>query len=347
MRYLVTGGAGFIGSHVTDALVARGDTVVALDDLSTGLLANLAPALETGRVRFVEGSILDEDLVDECMRSVDVCVDLAAAVGVQLILAQPLATLLSNLRGVRVVMESAARYHRRMLFASTSEVYGKLSGFKLKEDSDLVIGSPAQSRWSYAIAKLAGEAAAHAYFQDRDVEMIVIRPFNVVGPRQTGAYGMVLPRFVRQALAGEPLTVYGDGHQSRCFTDVRDASAAILGLLASPAAVGRVYNVGSSTPVRIIDAAHRVIERCGSASTIKLVPYSEAYGVGYEELGSRVPDTTALVTDIGWEIMRTLDETIDDVIAHTRDTGTASAPIDDRALATSGAPPGAAILEQV
>jgi UDP-glucose 4-epimerase len=317
MRYLVTGGAGFIGSHVTDALVARDHTVVVLDDLSTGRLENLAPALESGRVRFVEGSILDENLVDDCMRSVDACVDLAAAVGVQLILAHPLETLLGNLRGTRVVMESAARHGCRLLFASTSEVYGKLSGIELKEDSDLVIGDPAQSRWSYAIAKLAGEAAAHAYFQDRGAEMIVIRPFNVVGPRQTGAYGMVLPRFVGQALAGEPLTVYGDGAQSRCFTDVRDATHAILGLLAAPAVVGHVYNVGSSTQVRILDVAHRVIERCGSASPIELVSYSEAYGIGFEELGTRVPDTTALAGAIGWKPLHTLDETIDDVIAHS------------------------------
>jgi len=234
--------------------------VLVLDDLSTGAGENLADAIATGRVQLIEGSVLDEELVERCMRDVDACAHLAAAVGVKLILAKPLEAMRCNAGGAEIVMGSAARNRCRLLFTSSSEVYGKVSGEGLRESSDCTIGSPARSRWSYAIAKQLGEAAAHAYVKGRAAEFVVVRLFNTVGPRQTGAYGMVLPRLVAQALAGEPLTIYGDGKQSRCFTSVHDVTPALVALLGGDAAAG-VFNLGSSQPIRIVDLAAMVLER--------------------------------------------------------------------------------------
>ncbi len=318
MRYLVTGGAGFIGSHLTDALLAAGHEVTVLDDLSTGSTDNIAHVRDDPRVSFVEGSVTAPDLVDDCMREADVCLHLASTVGVQLVVDSPLETLLDHVRGTDVVMAAAARRHRRVLFTSTSEVYGKRSEDGLREDADLVIGSPAKSRWSYAIAKCFGEAVAQAYHDQHGTETIVVRLFNTVGPRQTGRYGMVLPRFARQALGGESLTVYGDGTQTRCFTHVADTVRAITALAASDAAVGNTYNIGSSTPIAIADLAQRVIARCESASDIVQVPYDEAYAEGFEELGARTPDTSALRGLTGWQAERGIDAAIDDVIDHER-----------------------------
>ena len=333
MRYLITGGAGFIGSHLVDALTTRGDEVLVLDDLSTGSVENLdevgggaeavaahrerhfAPS-HNGSVDLIEGCVTNEAIVDDCMRSVDVCVHLASAVGVQLVIEQPLQSLLRNVRGCDNVISAAARHGRRLLFASTSEIYGKNSGESLDESADRILGSPFQSRWSYSTAKAFGEALAHGYHTQADADTIVVRLFNTVGPRQAGTYGMVLPRFVRQALHDQDLTVYGSGTQSRCFTHVLDTVHALVLLLDAEEATGQVFNVGSRSPVSIIELAGKVIERMGSDSKITLVRYEDAYGPGFEELGDRIPDTSALAELTGWGPSRGVEEMIDDVIAY-------------------------------
>jgi UDP-glucose 4-epimerase len=318
MRWLITGGAGFIGSHLVDTLTTRGDSVLVLDDLSTGGRENLQGALSSNLVDLVEGSVLDEDLISACMQAVDGCLHLASAVGVQLVMSRPLDTLRRNVRGNDIVMSAAARYGRPLLFTSTSEVYGKRSDGALSEAADRVIGPPDKLRWSYAIAKSYGETLAYCYARDQGARMTVVRPFNTVGPRQTGAYGMVLPRFVRQALNGDDVTVYGNGTQSRCFTHVLDVVHAIVLLLDDERATGRVFNVGSTTEIPIVELARRVIERLGSSSKVTFVPYEEAYDDGFEELGRRKPDTSAVRDLTGWTPSRTVDDAIDDVIAYER-----------------------------
>ena len=318
MRYLITGGAGFIGSHVVDALTTRGDSVLVLDDLSTGRLENIEHIRDSELVDFVEGSVLDPDLVDDCMHSVDACLHLASAVGVQLVVSRPLDSLQRNIRGNDIVISSAARHKRRLLFTSTSEVYGKNSSGALSEDSDRILGSPYKLRWSYATAKAFGEALAYSYVREQGSPMTVVRLFNTVGPRQTGAYGMVLPRFVRQAIAGEHLTVYGNGTQSRCFAHVLDVVHGTLLVLDSDDAIGRVFNIGSPVETPVIALAGKVIQQTGSCSKIRLVPYEEAYDEGFEELGRRKPDTSALEKLTGWRPTRTVDEAIDDVVAYER-----------------------------
>jgi nucleoside-diphosphate-sugar epimerase len=317
---LITGGAGFIGSHLVEAIVARGrgERVVILDDLSTGSIENVEPFLDSGKVRFVRGSVTDADLVDELMRGAGTCVHLASAVGVQMIVSEPLDTLMRSVRGSNVVMYSATRNRVRVLFSSTSEVYGKQTHSALTEEDDLIFGSPAKARWTYATAKTFGEALLHAYHRQRGADAAVVRLFNTVGPRQNGTYGMVLPRFVRQALSGQYLTVYGDGEQTRCFTHVRDSVSALLALLDSKGTAGRTFNVGSASPVAVVELARRVIERSDSPARIALVPYKEAYGDGFEELGIRRPDTSALKALTGWQPRFSIDEAIDDVIAHER-----------------------------
>jgi UDP-glucose 4-epimerase len=320
MRYLITGGAGFIGSHLLDALTTRGDRVQIIDDLSTGRRSNIEHLLDSQLVEFIEASVLDEDLVDECMRAVDGCVHLASAVGVQLVVSRPLETLQRNVRGNDIVISAAARHGCPLLFASTSEVYGKHSDGAVTEESDRILGPPSKLRWSYATAKAFGEALAYSYARQEGSSMKVARLFNTVGPRQTGAYGMVLPRFVRQALAEDALTVYGNGTQSRCFAHVLDAVHAMMLLLDEERAEGRPFNVGASTEIPIVELARRVIDRTGSRSKITLVPYDEAYADGFEELGRRKPDTTALRELTGWTPARTVDDAIDDVIAYERGT---------------------------
>jgi UDP-glucose 4-epimerase len=318
VRYLVTGGAGFIGSHLVESLAARGDQALILDDFSTGDRRNVEHLLQSGNVELVEGSILDADLVDGCVKSVDACFHLASAVGVQLVVSQPLDTLLCNVRGTDIVISAAVRHSRRLLFSSTSEIYGKNSSGALNEQADRILGSPFKARWGYSTAKAFGEALAHGYSRERGAEIVVARLFNTVGPRQKGAYGMVLPRFVRQALTGEDLTVYGTGTQSRCFVHVADTVHALLLLIEADEALGDVFNVGSSREVPIIELAAKVIERTDSRSRVQLIPYENAYGEGFEELGRRKPDTTRLERLTGWQTSRSLDETIDDVIAFAR-----------------------------
>jgi UDP-glucose 4-epimerase len=316
LRYLVTGGAGFIGSHLADALVARGDSVLIVDDLSTGARENIEHLLDSRQLEFVEGSVCDEGLVGESMDRVDACFHLASAVGVELIVQRSLDSMLRNLKGTDVVMASASRCGRRLLFTSTSEIYGKNDGSALVESSDRVLGPPTVSRWSYSTAKAVGEVLALGYHRERGAGAVVARLFNTTGPRQTGAYGMVLPRFVGQALSGEDLTVYGDGSQLRCFAHVHDTVGALLMLMDTERADGNAYNVGSARGVSILELAKTVIDRTGSSSEVRFVPYEEAYGEGFEELGRRTPDTTALEELTGWSPTLGLEEAIDDLAAY-------------------------------
>jgi UDP-glucose 4-epimerase len=328
-RYLITGGAGFIGSHLVDALGERSPRrdVVILDELSTGRLENIAPALARDRAEFVNGSAADAALVDELMRDVDVCVHLASPVGVQLIVDEPLDTLMGSVRATNVIMHSAAHHDARVLFSSSSEVYGKQTNRALGEQDNLVFGSPTKSRWSYAVAKTFGEALIHGYHRSSGVDATVVRLFNTIGPRQTGRHGMVLPRFVDQALRGDDLTVYGDGEQTRCFTHVSDTVEALMLLCESDRAKGRTFNIGNATPIAVVDLARRVIARAGSDSEIAFVPYEEAYGDGFDELGMRWPNTAALRALTGWEPRRTVDDAIDAVIDHARGRQVPAMPI--------------------
>jgi UDP-glucose 4-epimerase len=315
-RILITGGAGFIGSHLADSLLARGERVVLLDDFSTGRRDTVEHLQGNPDVELVEGSTLDAELVDDLVKATDGTLHLASAVGVQLIVSSPLSSLLGNVRGTDNVFASAVRHGKRLLFTSTSEVYGKNSAGPLDEDADRILGSAFKSRWAYAMAKGFGEALAHGYYRDCKAEVIVARLFNTVGPRQTATYGMVLPRFVRQALDGEDLTVYGNGTQTRCFTHVADTVQALLLLLDSDDAVGQLYNVGSQTEVPVIELARRVIDATGSTSKVELIPYEEAYGEGFEELGRRKPETRAIRELTGWEPTRSVDDAIADVIMY-------------------------------
>jgi UDP-glucose 4-epimerase len=334
-RYLITGGAGFIGSHLAEALVTRDESaeVVILDDLSTGSFENVEHLVDGGRVSFVRGSVTDAATVDALMRDADQCIHLASAVGVQMIVNEPLDTLMRSVRGSNVVMHAATRNGVRVIFSSTSEVYGKQSHRLLNEDDDLVFGSPSKGRWTYAIAKSFGEALIHGYHRQRNVDATIVRLFNCVGPRQTGTYGMVLPRFVRQALAGEDLTVYGDGKQTRCFTHVRDTVSALVALSDSERASGQTFNIGTSSLISVHELARRVIVRSGSNSGVTLVPYEEAYAPGFEELGTRVPDTSALEDLTGWRAELTINDAIDDVIAYERAQTVDSSPLDSATAA--------------
>jgi UDP-glucose 4-epimerase len=331
VRYLVTGGAGFIGSHVADALVARGDHVLMLDDLSTGSRQNIEHLLDDDRAELVVGSVLDEELVASSMKSVDACLHLAGAVGVRLVVEQTLDSIRSNALGCDTVITLAARHGCRLLFSSSSEVYGRGDGQPLSEGAPRALGYRMHARWAYASSKMFGEALAQSCVRELGSEMVVSRLFNVVGPRQTGTYGMVLPRFVGQALAGADLTVYGDGQQSRCFVHVHDAVRALLALIGSDRTIGGVYNVGSPTPIRIIDLAQLVIERTGSSSGIRYVPFDVAYEDGFEDLEHRVPDTSAVRDAIGWDAERTIEDAVVDVIEHLSVSRPAEASISSTA----------------
>jgi UDP-glucose 4-epimerase len=316
LRYLITGGAGFIGSHLADALTADGHEVLILDDLSTGRVENVSHLLAADGAELIEGSVLDERLV------------LDSAVGVKLVMERPVDTLLTNVRGNDVVISSCAAAGRPLLFVSTSEIYGKNSSPGLVETSDRLLGSPAKARWNYSTSKAFGEALALGYARELGAENKVVRLFNTVGPRQTGVYGMVVPRLVRQALMHAELTVYGNGQQSRCFAHVSDTVRALVALIETPEAIGRVFNIGSPAEIRIRDLAERVIKRTGSNSTIAHVPYEDAYEDGFEELGRRVPDTTALRELTGWVAEKTIDDVIDDVAVDQRAMLGAVADID-------------------
>ncbi|WP_084960239.1 NAD-dependent epimerase/dehydratase family protein [Thermoactinospora rubra] len=310
MRCLITGGAGFIGSHLADHLLALGHEVVVLDDLSTGSLSNL-----DGRVRFVYGSVCDSDVVDSCMAGVDAIYHLAAAVGVFTILRKTLSSLHTNLHGTQTMLEAARRYEVPILVTSTSEVYGKNTADRLSEDDDRIIGSPLVNRWSYAEAKALDETLTHLYAQEYGVSGVIVRLFNTVGPRQSPNYGMVIPRFVEQALANEPITVFGDGQQVRSFIHVLDVVPALVALMNDRGAHGTVYNLGNSEEISIADLAQRVIAATGSRSTVIKVPYDEAYGPGYEDMLRRIPDCSRARERIGFRPRYSLDDIIASLIA--------------------------------
>jgi UDP-glucose 4-epimerase len=315
LAYLVTGGSGFIGSHLVEALLARGESVIALDNLSTGQITNLDSIKEHPRLRFVQGSVLDELMVDELTHQCDVVIHLAGAVGVKLIVEHPLRSLTTNIRGSEIVIEAAHRYRRKVLLASTSEIYGKNSSGPLHEESERVLGSPSVARWAYSTAKAVDEILANAYHRERGLPTLVVRLFNTVGPRQSPAYGMVIPRLIRQALRSEPVTVFGDGSQTRCFAHVADIVAAILLLLDDDAAVGQTFNVGCSDEISILDLATLIISRCASQSSVQLIPYDEAYDSGFEDMQRRVPDTTKLRSRTGWSPRHPLGAILDEMIA--------------------------------
>jgi len=316
LTYLITGGAGFIGSHLSDALLAAGQRVLVIDDLSTGRYANVAHHAGNPRFHFARASIRDAIVLDRLASQADVIVHLAAAVGVQLIVQQPVHTIETNVMGTEAVLKAALRYRSRVLIASTSEVYGKGSRIPFSEDDDVLLGPSSKSRWSYAASKMVDEFLALAYRDEYGLEVVPVRLFNTVGPRQTGRYGMVIPRFVGQALAGEPITVYGDGQQSRCFCAVSDVVAALIGLSTEPAAPGRVYNVGSEEETTIMALAELVRELNGSRSPIVTIPYAEAYAPGFEDMQRRVPDTSRVRALLGWQPRLSLQETLQSVIAY-------------------------------
>ena len=318
MKVFITGAAGFIGSHLAEQLLARGDHVLALDDLSTGAFDNIGPLVGHPGFEYRIGSATDVPLVTECVDRCDVTVHLAAAVGVKLIVDRPVHTIDTNVRATEVVLAAAAKKQKLVVLASTSEVYGKGHRIPFREDDDLRLGPTSHCRWAYACSKALDEWLALAFWREQHVPVIIVRLFNTVGPRQTGHYGMVLPTFATQALLGEPITVYGSGQQSRCFGHVRDVVEAMLRLIATPAAVGQVFNVGSEREVTIYRLAELVREAAGSRSEIILVPYDKAYGPGFEDLERRVPDVRKLERVIGFKPATPLEEIIADVIADRR-----------------------------
>jgi UDP-glucose 4-epimerase len=321
---LITGGAGFIGSHLAEALLARGDRVTVIDDLSTGRFENIADLTDHPNFRFAIDTITNEVVMDRLVSECDLIFHLAAAVGVRLIVERPVHTIETNVMATEAVLRAARRYQVKVLIASTSEVYGKGNQVPFHEDDDVVLGPTRRSRWAYAASKMVDEFLALAYFREKDLPVVIFRLFNTVGPRQTGRYGMVIPRFVNQALRGEPLTVYGDGQQSRCFLHVHDAVEAILALADTPRAVGEVFNIGSTEEVTILDLAHRVLETVARLGyqpenrphkPVKLIPYEEAYTEGFEDMQRRVPDIKRLQAVGGWSARYTLDEILADVIS--------------------------------
>ena len=318
MKALITGGAGFIGSHLADLLLEHGHSVIALDNLSTGQHRNIEHLLGRTDFEFVLGSILNADLVDDCVSRSDVVFHLAAAVGVNLIVEKPLESLATNIRGSEIVFEKAHKHGAKVLVTSTSEIYGKNTSDRLGEEDDRILGSPLKSRWSYSEAKAIEEILAYTYYRQKGLDTYIVRLFNTVGPRQTGHYGMVIPRFVSQAVRGESVTVYGDGAQTRCFCYVGDVVKALLALVEHPEAVGRVFNIGGSDEISMDALAHKVIELAGSDSKVRYVPYEEAYEEGFEDMQRRVPDTTRARELIGFEPSAGLDEIIRMVVDYQR-----------------------------
>ena len=318
MKYLITGGAGFVGSHLADALVGRGDSVVALDNLSTGVSQNLAGVRGSPLFKYVSGSILDEALVEELVGSVDHVLHLAAAVGVFNIVDRPLESLTTNVRGTENVLAACKKHGKPVLITSSSEIYGKNSSGPLNEESDRIIGSPLKSRWSYSAAKGLDESLGYFYFSEFGLPVRLVRLFNTVGPRQVGNYGMVVPRFVSAALDGADLVVYGDGKQSRCFAHVADVVAALLLVIDSKDAVGQVFNIGNDREISIMELAQLVIAKTGSSSAIVSKSYDDAYGAGFEDMSRRVPDISKIKWVLGWSPKLGLEEIITDIATHLK-----------------------------
>ena len=311
MKYLITGGAGFIGSSLAENLVHGDNEIYILDNLSTGSASNLSNIKES--LSFFQGNILDHDLVNKLVSECDYVIHFAAALGVFNIINRPLESLQTNLKGTENVLESANKYRRPILLASTSEIYGKNNKVPLSEDDDRVIGHPLKSRWSYSEAKAIDESLAYFYYLNNELPIRIVRFFNTVGPRQVGNYGMVVPRFVTAALRNEPLQVYGSGEQIRCFCHVDDAVSAVLQIMESESAIGQVFNVGNDHQISIINLANRIIEITSSKSQIMMVPYSIAYPVGFEDIQRRVPDISKIKKSIGWAPQIGLDQIIKDI----------------------------------
>ena len=318
MRALITGGAGFIGSHLAEALLDAGHSVLVIDNLSTGSIDNISHLKPRPGFEYHIDSVTNEQLLAELIDRADVVFHFAAAVGVKLIVEQPVHTIETNVPGSEVVLKLANKKKKLVIVASTSEVYGKSTDVPFREDSDLVLGPTPKHRWAYACSKAIDEFLALAYWKERKLPVIVVRFFNTVGPRQTGQYGMVIPNFVRQALAGEPVTVFGDGTQCRSFTHVADVVRALLALMTEPAAIGEVINIGNTEEVSIYALAERVKALTGSTSAIRLIPYDQAYESGFEDMPRRLPDLTKIRRMIGYEPRHSLDSILTDVIEFTR-----------------------------
>ena len=318
MRVLITGGAGFVGSHLAEALLDRGDEVFALDNLSTGSIDNITHLKSNPRFHYTIDTVTNEPVLAEMIDRSDVVVHLAAAVGVKLIVEAPVHTIETNVHGTEVVLKHAAKKRKLVLIASTSEVYGKSVNVPFREDADLVLGPSDKHRWAYACSKLIDEFLALAYWKERKLPVIIVRLFNTVGPRQTGQYGMVIPTFVRQALAGQPITVFGDGAQSRSFTYVGDVVRAVVALIDEPRAIGQVFNIGNGHEITISDLAERIRSKAGSRSDIVKIPYDQAYEAGFEDMPRRVPDISKVRALIGYSPSVELDEILERVIDHFR-----------------------------
>jgi UDP-glucose 4-epimerase len=313
MKYLITGGAGFIGSHLVEKLILRGDSVVVLDDFSTGNIDNLINV--KGKCILVEGNVLDLDLVNRHIKSVDYVIHLAAAVGVFNIVNNPLQSLLINLKGTQNILENCDFHKKPLMFLSTSEVYGKNEKTPLGEEDDRIIGHPFLARWTYSEAKAIDESLAYFYHLERNLSVRTVRLFNTVGPRQKGEYGMVLPRFVKAALLGEPLIVFGEGEQIRCFCHVEDAVRALVLVLDAPEAVGQVFNIGNSEQISILELAQKVIDITESKSVINKIPYDQAYPKGFEDMQKRVPDIAKINRVLGWKPQINLEQIVKDIAA--------------------------------
>jgi UDP-glucose 4-epimerase len=318
MRVLITGGAGFVGSHLAEALLSRGDEVYALDNLSTGSIDNIAHLKSHPRFHYTIDSVMNEPVLAELVDRSEVVVHLAAAVGVKLIVEAPVHTIETNVHGTEVVLKLANKKKKLVLIASTSEVYGKSTDVPFHEDADLVLGPSHKHRWAYACSKLLDEFLALAYWKERKLPVIIVRLFNTVGPRQTGQYGMVVPNFVRQALAGQPITVFGDGRQSRSFTYVGDVVRAVVALMDEPRAVGQVFNIGNGHEITIGDLAEKIRALAGSRSEIVRIPYDQAYEAGFEDMPRRVPDISKIKALVGYAPTVELDEILTRVIEHFR-----------------------------
>jgi UDP-glucose 4-epimerase len=320
MRVLITGGAGFIGSHLADAYIARGDEVFVLDDLSTGSIDNIRHLKGHARFHYTIESVHHAPTVAELVDQCDVVFHMAAAVGVRLIVESPVRTIETNVHGTEVVLAKANKKKKKVLIASTSEVYGLSEQVPFREDGNLVLGPTSKGRWSYACSKAIDEFLALAYWRERKLPTVIVRLFNTVGPRQTGQYGMVVPTFIKQALTGRPITIYGDGRQSRCFADVSDIVRALVALMDHPGAVGEVFNIGSNEEVTIGALAERVKTLVNSDSEIVAVPYEQAYGEGFEDMPRRVPDIGKIERLVGYRPTKSLDEILKSVIEFFRDS---------------------------
>ena len=322
IRALITGGAGFICSHLAEHLLQLGQHVTLIDDLSTGRLVNLAPIQDHPNLQIVIEDIRNVQVIDRLVSECDIIYHLAAVVGVQKIVSEPINTIEINIGGTEVLLQTARRYRKKIMIASTSEVYGKGVSFPFREDDDRLLGATTRNRWAYATSKAIDEFLALAYHKEVDLPVVIFRLFNTVGPRQTGKYGMVVPRFVRWALDGLPLQVYGDGNQSRCFGNVKDVVQAIHLLSEEPRAIGQVFNIGSTEEVSIHQLAERVKARTGSESEIKLIPYDQAYEPGFEDFERRVPSIEKIASTIEWKPTTPLDVTIDQIIKYFKEETT-------------------------